>query len=57
MHVNLQGIPGKAVLHDSKAEQEVRVNSCLLSGSKSRPHLSSFVDPIKGRKGAVLVRE
>ena len=41
----------------SKAKQEVRVNPCLLSGNKSRPHLSTYVDIIQGRKGAVLVHE
>ena len=34
--------------------REVRVNPCLLSSSKSRPHLSTYVDPIKGGKRAVL---
>ena len=38
-----------------KAKHEVRVNPCLLSSKKSRPHLSTYVDLIKGRKGAVLV--
>ena len=34
-----------------KAKQEVRANPCLLSSSNSRPHLSTYVDLIKGRKG------
>ena len=58
MHINLHGILGKAEPHNSKAKQEVRVNPCLLSSIKSRPHLSTYVDLIKGGKGpAVLVRE
>ena len=46
------GILNQAVV---KAKHEVRVNPCLLSSNKSRPHLSTYVDLIKGRKGAVLV--
>ena len=51
--VNLHGIQNRTVV---KAKHEVRVNSCLLSSNKSRPHLSTYVDLIKGRKGVVLVR-
>ena len=55
MHINLHGVLGKAEPCGSKAKQEVRVNPCLLSSNKSRPHLSTYIDLIKGRKGAVLV--
>ena len=52
MHINLHGILGKA---EPRCRQEVRANLCILSSNKSRPHLSTYVDLIKGRKGAVLV--
>ena len=52
MQVNLHGIQNHTV---AKAKHEVRVNPCLLSSNKSRPHFSTYVDLIKGRKGAVLV--
>ena len=51
MHINQHGILGKAELCGSKAKQGVRVNPCLLSSNKSRPHLSTYVNLIKGRKG------
>jgi len=57
VHINLHAFLGKAEPRSSKAKQEVRVNSCLFSSNRSRPHLSTYVNLIKGRKGAVLVRE
>ena len=52
VHINLHGILGKAEPRGSKAKQGVRVNPCLLSSNKSRPHLSTYVNLIKGRKRA-----
>ena len=57
MDINLHGILGKAEPRNSKAKQEVRVNPCLLSSNKSRPHLFIYVDLIKRQEGAVLVCE
>ena len=57
VHINLHAILGKAEPCGSKAKQGVRVNPCLFSSNKSRPHLSTYVNLIKGRKGAVLVSE
>jgi len=53
VQVNLHGIQNRTVV---KAKHEVRVNPCQLSSNKSRPHLSTYIDLIKGRKGVVLVR-
>ena len=47
-YINLHGILGKAELCGNKARQGVRVNPYLLSSNKSRPHLSTYVNLIKG---------
>ena len=52
MQVNLHRIQNHTLV---KAKHEVWVNPCLLSSNKSRPHFYTYVDLIKGRKGAVLV--
>ena len=36
---------------NSEANQAFRVNPCLLSSNKCRPHLSTYITHSKGRKG------
>ena len=43
--------------YSSKAKQDLRVNPCLLSSNKSRPHFSTYIVISEGQEGAVQLHE